>query len=119
MRALSEKQQERRSKRRFLIEQDVQYERLKGSEVLDAGIGKTLDMSSNSLRFTTGLALQAGDKVKIAVNWPVLLGATCRLKMIIFGRVVRSDGASATVRIRQHELRTRAGVVAPAESAKR
>jgi hypothetical protein len=119
MRALMEKQREQRSKRRFLIEQDVRYERLKGAEVLDAGMGKTLDISSNSLRFTTGLALQPGDKVKVAVNWPVLLDATCRLKMVIYGRVVRSDGNSATVRIRQHELRTRAaGVAGPDKSAK-
>jgi hypothetical protein len=118
MRPLTHKQPEQRSKRRFLIEQDVHYERLKGTEVLDAGMGKTLNMSSNSLHFTTGLALHAGDKVKVAVNWPVLLDATCRLKMVIYGSVVRSDGNSATVRIRQHELRTRAGVVVPSESAK-
>ena len=118
MRALTEKQQEQRSKRRFLIEQDVHYERLKGTEVLDAGMGKTLDISSNAVRFTTGLALSPGDKVKVAVNWPVLLDATCRLKMVIYGLVVRSDGNSATVRIRQHELRTRAGAAARDESAK-
>ena len=102
-----ERQHERRSKRRFIIERDVQYERLRGTEILDSGIGKTLEMSSHALRFTTGLALRPGDKVKVAVNWPVMLDATCRLNMVIYGMVVRSDGNSATVRIGLHELRTR------------
>jgi hypothetical protein len=100
--------QDRRSKRRFLIEQDVQYQRLQGTKVLDSGIGKTVDMSSSAIRFTTGLALQQGDKVKIAVNWPVLLDATCRLNMVIYGWVLRSDGNTAAVTIGHHELRTRA-----------
>jgi hypothetical protein len=118
MPTLTGEQRKQRSKRRFLIEQDVHYERLRGTEVVDAGKGKTLNMSSNSVRFTTGLALRAGDKVKVALNWPVLLDATCRLKMVIYGSVVRSDGDSATVRIRQHELRTRAGAAVRDESAK-
>ena len=101
--------QERRSKRRFLIEQDVQYERLQGTKVLDAGMGRTVDMSSSAVRFTTASALRCGDKVKVAVSWPVLLDATCRLQMIIYGWVLRSDGNSATVSIGYHELRTRAG----------
>jgi len=102
------KQQERRSRRRFLIEQDVRYERLQGIKVLDAGMGKTVDMSSGAVRFTTGRALRTGDKVKVAVNWPVLLNSNCPLQMVIYGWVVRSDGNSAAVRIGHHELRTRA-----------
>jgi hypothetical protein len=77
--------------------------------VVDAGTGKTVDISSRALRFTTAVPLRAGDKVKVTLNWPVLLDDTCPLKMVIYGRVVRTDGESATVRIGQHELRTRAG----------
>ena len=124
MRVLGE-QRERRAKRRFLIEQDVRYERLQGTKVLDAGMGRTLDMSSGALRFTTGCVLRPGDKVKVAVNWPVLLDSTCRLQMVIYGWVVRSDGNSAAVTIGHHELRTRAAgqplflpdTAAPDESA--
>jgi hypothetical protein len=108
MRVLTGQQHERRSKRRFLIEQDVHYERLQGATVLDTGTGKTVDMSSSALRFTTGLPLRSGDKVKVAVNWPVLLDATCRLQMVICGWVLRSDGNSAAVTIGHYELRTRA-----------
>src|ERR1700722_8078696 len=108
MRAFDGQQQERRSKRRFLIQQDVRYQRLQGTDVLDAGMGRTLDMSSGALRFTTARALRPGDKVKVAVSWPVLLDATCRLQMIIYGWVVRSDGNTAAVTIGHHEFRTRA-----------
>ena len=51
MGASGEQRQERRSKRRFLIEQDVRYERLQGTDVLDAGMGRTVDMSSGAVRF--------------------------------------------------------------------
>ncbi len=96
---------DRRSRRRFRIQQDVQYERLRGLRVLDAGTGKTLDMSSTALRFTTAIPLRPGDKVKVAMNWPVLLDATCHLKMVIHGWVLRSDTGTATVTIGHYELR--------------
>lgn len=99
---------DRRARRRFRIQQDVRYERLRGLRVLDAGTGKTLDMSSNALRFTTAIPLRPGDKVKVAMNWPVLLDATCHLKMVIHGWVLRSNTSTATVTIGHYELRTRA-----------
>lgn len=108
MRPSTELQQNRRLKRRFVIQQDVRYERVRGAKVLDAGMGRTLDMSSSALRFTTGMALCRGDKVKVTVDWPVLLDATCRLKMVIYGWVLRSDGNSAVVSIGHYEMRTRA-----------
>jgi len=104
----TELQQNRRLKRRFAIEQDVRYERVRGAKLVDTGMGKTLDMSSSALRFTTGVPLCRGDKVKVAVDWPVLLDATCRLKMVIYGWVLRSDGNSAVVSIGHYEMRTRA-----------
>lgn len=99
---------ERRSRNRFPIVQDVRYQRLKGTKTLGAGTGKTLDMSSTAVRFTTDYALRPGDKVRVTMNWPALLEQTCAMKLVICGSVVRSDGRSAAVKIICHEFRTRA-----------
>jgi hypothetical protein len=108
----------RRAPRKFPIEQDVRYQCVKGSRVLAFGTGKTLEISSREIRFTTQHTLKNGEKVRLAVDWPALLGNTCLMKLEIQGWVVRSETGAAAVKIERHEFRTRGGP-APAYDQKR
>jgi hypothetical protein len=71
------------------------------------GFGRTLDMSSGGILFTTESVLPHGRMVELSVNWPVLLDGACPLKFVAVGRVLRSDGFSAVVRIEKYEFKTR------------
>ncbi len=64
-------------------------------------------MSSSGVRFTTEAELSRGGLVECAVNWPARLDGACPLQLVAVGRVVRSDAASAVVRIAKYEFRTR------------
>jgi len=99
---------DRRIVQRFPIEQDVSYKCVRGREVRTAGSGKTLEISSRELTFTTEQSLQTEQKVEVTVNWPALLDNTCPMKLVISGRVVRSGTGSVSVSINRHEFRTRA-----------
>jgi hypothetical protein len=94
---------------RFPIEQGVRYERLRGSKVLANGMGKTLEISSREVRFTTEQPLKTGERVQLSVDWPARLHDTCLMKLVIRGWVTSSEPTAAAVAIAQYEFRTRRG----------
>jgi len=95
-----------RVRRRFPIRQEVRYQCVKGSRILDVGVGKTLEISSREVRFTTQHDLKRGQKMRLAVGWPVMLDHTCRIKLEISGWIVQSEPGKAAVRIERYEFRT-------------
>ena len=53
-------ERERRMKRRFQIEQDVRYKMLYGQRIAETGAGKTMNISSSGVWFTTENMLTSG-----------------------------------------------------------
>jgi hypothetical protein len=99
---------ERRGTGRFPLREDVKYKMLHGKVVV-TGTGRTLNIGSGGVLFTTEQRLPMGRMVEIAVNWPARLDGTCLLKFVATGRVVRSEEDCAAVRIERYEFRTRGG----------
>jgi hypothetical protein len=104
---------ERRRTTRFPLNEDIKYRVLhKSSRV--SGSGRTLNIGSGGLLFTTEENLQFGRQVEISMNWPARLGGTCPLKFVATGRVMRAEAGKAAVRIERYEFRTRASSTDPA-----
>lgn len=103
---LTTKRAERRSSGRFPIRQEVLYTLLDGKGRREACAGKTVDMSSGGILFTTAGALHPGKRLEVSVNWPARLDGTCRLKLVAMGRVVRSEQDRAAIVIEHYEFRT-------------
>ena len=98
---------ERRRTTRFPVNEDIKYRVLhKSSRV--SGSGRTLNVGSGGLLFTTEERLQVGRQIEISMNWPARLGGTCPLKFVATGRVMRAEAGKAAVRIERYEFRTRA-----------
>jgi c-di-GMP-binding flagellar brake protein YcgR len=104
--ALNSGERERRMKRRFHIEQDVRYKMLYGQRIAETGTGKTANISSGGVWFTTESMLTTGMPVEVSMNWPVLLNDSCPMKLMIYGCVVRSNEKGAAVAIERYEFRT-------------
>lgn len=102
----------RRARRRFPIQQDVRYQCVKGSRVSAVGVGKTVEISSREVRFTTQQPLKRGQKMRLAMDWPALLDNTCRMKLEISGWIVDSEQGEAAVKIERYEFRTRGAQLA-------
>jgi hypothetical protein len=98
---------DRRGTNRFPLQEDVQYKVLHRAAPRTAGTGKTLNIGSSGILFTTEERLPVGRMVEISVNWPARLGGTCLLKFVATGRVVRAENDKAAVRIERYEFRTR------------
>src|SRR5690242_6582042 len=102
----SNAERERRIKKRFHIEQDVRYKMLYGQRIAETGTGKTMNISSGGVWFTTENMLTAGMPVELSMNWPVLLHDSCPMKLMIYGCVIRSNEKGAAVAIERYEFRT-------------
>ena len=99
---------ERRTSRRFPIEQEVFYKTLDHkAAVPECGTGRTVDISSGGILFATQQRLRSGKRVEVSVNWPAQLEGGCPLKFVAVGRVVRVEDTRAAMSIEQYEFRTR------------
>ena len=99
---------ERRGSTRFPIALELRYTVLGRHKPVGKGAGRTIDLSSSGLSFTTDRLLLTGQKLSVSIHWPVLLG-NVQLQLIISGEVVRSNGTVTAVQIEGHEFRTRRG----------
>ena len=97
---------ERRIKRRFSIEQDVKYKMLYGQRLAETGVGKTINISSGGVWFTTENGLTPGMPVELSMSWPVLLNDSCPMKLMIYGCIIRTTDRGAAVAIERYEFRT-------------
>ncbi len=98
---------ERRGTSRFPVREDVRYRVVQSRTAKASGCGTTLDIGSGGILFTTEEKLPVGHMVELSVNWPARLDGICPLQFVATGRVVRSDGQRAAVRIERYEFKTR------------
>src|SRR5215813_13716914 len=97
---------ERRTKKRFHIDQEVRYKMLYGQRIAETGVGRTVNISSGGVWFTTENMLTAGMPVELSMSWPVLLHDSCPMKLMIYGCVIRTNERGAAVAIERYEFRT-------------
>ncbi len=99
---------DRRGTDRFPIESELRYKLMDTKGDKDGGVGRTLNMSSSGVLFTSENQLPVGRRVEVSVDWPAQLNEHCGLKLVAQGRVIRSSTGSAAIRIDKYDFRTRA-----------
>jgi hypothetical protein len=99
-------EREKRIKRRFPINQEVNYKMLYGQRIAETGTGRTMNLSSGGVWFSTENMLTCGMPVELSLSWPVLLNDSCPMKLMVYGCVVRSNERGAAVAIERYEFRT-------------
>jgi hypothetical protein len=96
---------DRRHSDRFAIGRDVRYRVLnKRSE--EEGEGRTINISSAGVLFTTEHMLVPGRRVELSISWPAQLNNKCALKLVACGRVIRYEEGRAAIEIQQYEFKT-------------
>jgi hypothetical protein len=90
------------------IERDIRYKVLGGRKrVKQVGTGKTVNISSGGVLFTTETPLTEGERVELAVSWPAQLDDQVPLKLVAMGRLVRTDETKAAMAIERYEFKIR------------
>jgi c-di-GMP-binding flagellar brake protein YcgR len=95
---------ERRGAVRFPIDQPMRY-KVTSRHPAESGQGKTLNISSTGVLFTSERPLAPGERVEVAVNWPAQLDHKHPLKLVASGRVVRATDGAVAISIDRHEFR--------------
>lgn len=98
--------QDRRHRRRYLLDLQLQFRVMDGYRVYNMGTGKTLNMSSSGVAFHGDQVLPPGTYIEISVNWPILLNRSCPLKLVLTGKVVRSNKRETAIKMDRYEFRT-------------
>lgn len=96
---------DRRSRRRFDLNLQLLY-KVFGRNGFRTGVGRTVDLSTTGIAFDAGDALPLGVSIELAIAWPVLLHQSCPLKLVVRGKVVRSDLGFTAVCTERYEFRT-------------
>ena len=97
---------DRRGADRFPIEREVRYKVISKKCADEIGTGRTVNMSSNGILFTSDQVLLPGRRLELSVSWPAQLNNETALKLVARGRVIRFDGGVAAIEIQQYEFRT-------------
>jgi hypothetical protein len=97
---------DRRITNRLPIERDVRYKVLLGRGATQVGTGKTVNISSGGVLFTTESMLPEGERVELAVSWPAQLNNALPLKFVAMGRLVRCEANQAAIAIERYEFKT-------------
>ena len=106
--ALNKKENDRRGKFRFGIQREIRYKLVDGGVLRVSGAGNTLNMCSGGVAFSTEQALKPRACVELSISWPILLDETCPMRLVIFGRILRSSTGTAVCSIDKYEFRTQA-----------
>jgi hypothetical protein len=98
---------ERRGSIRFALTLEVNYAAADLRLPVKSGTGRTIDLSSSGLSFTAERPLPIGERLKVSIDWPVLLDGATKLQLALSGVVVRTNGTTVGLQIKRHQFRTR------------
>ena len=96
---------ERRLRARYPVRLTARYRSLDHGQKL-AGVGLTVNVSSNSLLVTCQHKVEFGTRLEVLINWPSLLESTFPLHLVATGRVIRSEGLTFALAFGQYQFRT-------------
>ena len=97
---------ERRRSSRFPIERELRYKTLNQRAEILAGNGKTLNISSSGVLFTSDQELPVGTRLEVSISWPAQLNERCLLNLVARGRRTRHLKGQLALQIQQYEFRT-------------
>ena len=106
---MNHQNEDRRHSDRFPIEREVHYRVLSKRSAEESGEGKTVNMSSSGVLFSSEHVLLPGRRLEVSISWPAQLNNQCALKLVARGRVVRFEDGYAAMEIQQYEFRTQGG----------
>jgi hypothetical protein len=97
---------EQRSRQRYPIELEVEYRLLAKGQSDLLGSGKTRNISSGGVLIDALGSHPTTGSIELMLSWPFLLEGVCPLKLVMRGRIVRSDFRGIAIQSNFHEFRT-------------
>ena len=106
MQAVRFTEEERRRKTRFPICRELRYKLMENNAIVAEGAGETINIGSAGVSFIAGKPLRTGGFVELSISWPAILEEGTRMRLVVFGRLVRSSNHTAACTVDKYEFRT-------------
>ena len=90
------------------MSRELRFKIMVNNRITMMGTGETIDIGSSGVSFIVGEPLMVGAYVELSISWPVLLEENTRMRLVAFGRLVRSTDRVAACTIDKYEFRTQA-----------
>ncbi len=90
------------------MRREVQYKLVQDGVVRESGIGETINIGSGGVAFSTDHNMAVGSYIQLSISWPVLLDESCPMRLVVFGRILRSDAGTCACTVDKYEFRTQA-----------
>ena len=75
---------------------------------METGQGQTVNMGSGGVAFSTDRPLDVGAYIELSISWPVQLETGTHMRLVVFGRVLRSSNGISACSVDKYEFRTQA-----------
>jgi len=109
---------ERRTRVRFPMQHELRYKLLEGDAIIASGAGATCEMSSGGVAFTCDGPLPTEVFIELSIAWPVVLENGCPMRLIVFGKVLRTGVQRSVCSVERYEFRTQARTLQFAQPAR-
>jgi hypothetical protein len=97
---------DRRADRRYPIALRLQYKLIAKGGVQCLGSGRTINISSRGVLFESDDAMPTSGQIELVLNWPFALQGVCALKLIMRGRILRTQEKTVALKTVFREFRT-------------
>jgi hypothetical protein len=97
---------EERNRLSFAINLPLRFDLISQRRERIHGSATVLEISSKAFTFRSSQQLQIGARIRCSISWPVLLNDECPLKLVLEGRLVRSDADRFTANILRYRFQT-------------
>ena len=97
---------DRRSNKRYPISLEIEYKVPDGNGGQRKGFGRTIDIASRGLLLDISPPLLNRGPIELSISWPFLLDGAIRMKLLMYGEIVRVSGSRIGVRVIGHTFQT-------------
>jgi hypothetical protein len=97
---------DRRANRRYPIALRLQYKLIAKGRVQRLGLGRTINISSHGVLFESEDAMPTSGQMELVLNWPFALQGVCALKLVMRGRILRTQEKTVALKTVFREFRT-------------
>jgi len=94
-----------RSSTRYGFVTGLRYRAFRQQAITCSGSGQTIDMCAGGLAIEIGRVLDPGTELELLLDWPGLYHGRPRMRLFLWGEVVRSTETRVAIRILAHEFR--------------
>jgi hypothetical protein len=103
---MSERVQGPHTDRRYPINSGLEYKLIRGHNLLRAGRGTTVYISSSEIVFRPEDPIPAGLHIEASVEWPARLDNAIAIRLHVEGKTAQTESGYAAIKIARYEFRT-------------